>query len=187
MYLSYKADALMLRGDRDGAAKLIDEIVPLTREERLLLPLQILFPLATIVAFNTGAYEAAGDQAAKRAIDKNTRSYLKQIEKYGSRFAFRYPEALRHAGRFCWISGRKKAAMRYWRQGLKISERLAIKPELDRISFEVAKRLYVSGSRYRTMARRSPEHYAKQARDGFAELGLDVDIAELDAWGKGRE
>ena len=70
--------------------------------------------------------------------------------------------------------------MKYWKEGIAIGERLGTKPELGRISFEVAKYLSSPGSRVKTLGKLGPEHYAKRARELFTEIGIDVDLMELD-------
>lgn len=165
-------------------AEAIEELVPLLSRERFPLPLQILMPLDSVLLFNLHAYRAEKDAVRRKAILTDTRPILKRIGKYGPKFIFRHPEALRHAGTFCWVTGRPKAAMRYWKEGLGIAERLSVKPEIGRICFEVAKAFSDAKSRHKTLAKLGPEHYAKRAGEVFTEIGLDVDLKELDEWEK---
>ena len=63
-------------------------------------------------------------------------------------------QALRLAGTFCWLVGQRERALRFWKEGLTIGERLGTRSE----------------------------PYAKRARELFVEVGLEVDLKELDVW-----
>ena len=104
---------------------------------------------------------------------------------HGPKYMFRYPEALRLAGAFCWLTGKQRTALKYWKEGLAIGKKLGLKPDLGRISFEVAKRLSSAESRYRTLEKLGPEHYARTAREIFTEFGLELDMEEVKAWEQG--
>ena len=172
----------MLRGDMQAAAHIIDEIVPLIREERFLFPLQVLGPLTSILSFNIHSYASAKDDGKRKEVLKKTLSVLKQVRKYGPKFIFRYPEALRLAGTFYWLTGKQGAARKCWKEGLAIAGKLGLKPELGRISFEVAKRLTGPESRQKSLSNLGISHYVKTAREIFTEIGLDVDLKELEDW-----
>jgi tetratricopeptide (TPR) repeat protein len=185
LFLAYKTDALMMRGNMQEAAVLIDEMVSLIQEEKFVIADQILPPLMSMLSFNIHSYNLAKDEKKRKEILKKSNHLLKQIRKYGPKLIFRYPEALRLSGTFCLLAGRQSEALKYWQEGLALGERLGTKPEFGRISFEVAKYLSSPGSRVKTLGKLGFEHYAKVAREIFVEIGLDVDLKELDEWERG--
>ena len=180
LYLAFKTDALILRGDLPAAAALIDEMESLIREEAFLAPSQVLSPLMSMLAFNIHACAATVDAREKRGIIRRTRRLLRLIGKYGPRQAQRYPEALRLSGSFLYLCGRRKAALGCWEKGLELAERLGTRPELGRLCFELAKVTRDHGSRPASPEATASVAYATRARELFTELDLAVDLAELD-------
>ncbi len=185
IYLSFKANAFMIRGNMQEAAKIIAEITMLINEEKLHLPLQIISPLMSFLWFNTISYRDAAEKIERRRIVKKTFPLLKEIGRYGPKYVYKYPEALRLAGTFCLMTGRKRSALRYWKKGFAIGELLGAKPELGRICFEVAKFLADPKNRVRSFNKLTMEYYVKKSRDIFTEIGLEVDLKELNDWETG--
>ena len=165
LFAAYKADALMLRGDMEAAAPVVDEIEELVAKDRIPLPLQVLPPLMSIVSYNTWRYVSANSAGERARILKETRPVLKKIRGYGPKYMFRYAEALRLSGTFQWLAGKQRAALALWKEGLTVGKRLGLKPELGRINFEVAKRLSSPESKSRTLDALPVEAYARTARE----------------------
>jgi hypothetical protein len=117
---------------------------------------------------------------------KETRPILKDLLKHGRKYAHRYPEALRLAGTFMWLTGRHGRAFALWSEGLRIGRELKLRPELGRIEFEVAKGLSSPEGRRKTLDKLPAASYAKSARETFSELGLDVDLRDLEKWERAR-
>jgi class 3 adenylate cyclase/tetratricopeptide (TPR) repeat protein len=186
IFLAYQADALMARGDLRDAKPVIDEMARLLAKDRIPLPLQALPPLMTLLSYNTRRYLLAKDEAERSGLRKETRPVLKAIRRYGPKYAFRYPEALRLAGTFAWLTGRQSKAFALWSEGLRVAGDLRLRPELGRIGFEVAKRLSSPGCRRKTLDKLPASSYAAASRKLFSEIGLDLDLQELEDWEKAR-
>jgi len=182
IFLAYKADAIMARGDIRDAKPVIDELATLMAKDRIPLPLQALPPLMSMLSYNIYRYVRAQSADERSKLLKETRPILKGIRRYGPKYAFRYPEALRLAGIFEWLTGRQRKAFALWNEGLRIGRELDLKPELGRIGFEVAKRLSSPECRRTIHGMLPAESYAKASRDLFSEIGLDDDLRELEAW-----
>jgi class 3 adenylate cyclase/tetratricopeptide (TPR) repeat protein len=186
LFVAYKADAIMARGDMRDAKPVIDELVALVAMDRIPLPLQVLPPLMSILSYNTRRYACAESAAERSRLLKGTRPILKGIRRYGPKYAFRYPEALRLAGTFLWLTGRQGRAFALWSEGLRIGRDLKLKPELGRIGFEVARRLSSPGCRRKTLDKLPAASYAQISQELFSEIGLDVDLRELEDWERER-
>jgi tetratricopeptide (TPR) repeat protein len=186
IFVAYKANAIIARGDTRDAKPVIDELAALVAKDRIPLPLQVLPPLMSMLSCNIRRYVCADDASERSKVLKETRPILKGIRKYGPKYAFRYPEALRLAGTFAWLTGRQWRAFALWSEGLRIGRDLNLKPELGRIGFEVAKRLSSPECRRKTLDRLPAAAYAKASRELFSEIGLDVDLQELEDWESAR-
>ena len=153
IFVAYKADAIMTRGDMRDAKPVIDELAALAAKDKIPLPLQALPPLMSMLSYNTSRFACAESADERSKLLKETRPILKAIRRYGPKYAFRYPEALRLAGTFEWLTGRQWRAFALWNEGLRIGRHLNLKPELGRIGFEVAKRLSSPECRRKTHGR----------------------------------
>ncbi len=182
LFVTYKADALMLGGKMREAAAVVGEISALITKDRIPLPLQVLPPLMSILSYHTWRYVSACTAAERAQILREARPVLRGIRRYGPKYVYRYPEALRFAGTFHWLAGKHRKAFRLWQEGLAIGIRLGLKPEVGRIDFEVAKGLASAQSKRKTLDKLPSAEYARAARELFAETGLSVDLKELEDW-----
>jgi hypothetical protein len=89
---------------------------------------------------------------------------------------------MRLVGNYWWLRGRKRRAFRFWTEGLVVAEKLAINPEVARISFEVAKALADPKGGARALNGQDSDFHAERARSQFEQLGLAADLQELEKW-----
>jgi class 3 adenylate cyclase/tetratricopeptide (TPR) repeat protein len=182
IFFAYKADAIMASGDMRDAKPVIDEMAALLAKDRIPLPLQALPPLMTLLSYNTRRYMYAEGAADRSRLIKETRPVLRAIRRYGPKYAVRQPEALRLAGTFMWLTGRQGRAFALWREGIRIARELNLGPELGRLGFEVAKSLSSPECRRKTLDKLPAASYAKESRELFSRIGLDVDLREVVDW-----
>ena len=182
LFTGYKADACIALGNIHEAAPIVTKVHELIAKDRIPLPLQVLPPLMSLLRYNIWRYASAENAGQRIRVVRESRSVLKKIGRYGPKYTLRYPEALRLAGTFHWLAGKRRTAFALWRKGLEIGKKLGLKPELGRISFEIAKRLSGPESKRRRLDTLPAVAYAKAARELFVGIGLNVDLKELADW-----
>lgn len=84
-------------------------------------------------------------------------------------------EALRLSGTLSWLEGRRRRALKHWKNALQLGESLGARPELARTRVAIARHLEpgmeVAGS--------SAHEHLRRAREEFTGLDLQWDLAKL--------
>lgn len=97
-----------------------------------------------------------------------------------AKFAWIRPEVAATIGRMQWTRGRHRSALRHFARGLAEAERLGMRPEAARIRVQVASRLLAAGAPPAFQGIAASDLLAAARRE-LADLGLDWDLARLDA------
>jgi tetratricopeptide (TPR) repeat protein len=119
--------------------------------------------------------DASYDQYAKEA-----RMWGKKSLKVSKTFKSDRVEAMRHMGLYHWLTGKKYAALKWWRLSVETGEAFNMKPELSRTYFEIGKRLSEPNSPYQELNGISAAEYLNKAKTMFEEMDLQWDLEQLE-------
>jgi len=104
----------------------------------------------------------------------------KTVSHTGKKVALERTEAYKLMGRYYWLIGKQKKALKWWDRSIKEGERLGARVELSRAYFEVGKRLLESQSKYRQLNGIDAQGYLEKAKTLFEEMDLQWDLDDLD-------
>ncbi len=180
--LAYKADALMQEGNWDGAGMVLREASVLIAREGLATPAQTLEPAMAILEWRCEGAKAGRGWTVEFRGAMRTGRLARLVERHGRKMSYLFPKSMRLVGNYWWLRGRKRRAFRFWTEGLVVAEKLAINPEVARISFEVAKALADPKGGARALNGQDSDFHAERARSQFEQLGLAADLQELEKW-----
>ena len=108
----------------------------------------------------------AGDAA--REVMKNSRKVVSNRA-----------EAYRLLGRYCWLLGEQKKALRWWNKSIGWCEQYGSRLELPRTFMEIGRRLNENRSKYKTLNGAGPEKYLADAGGMFGDMDLLWDLDKL--------
>ena len=86
-------------------------------------------------------------------------------------------------GRYYWLFGKQKKALRWYSKSSEEGQRLDARPELARTYFELGKRLQDPGSKYHYFNGLDAGGYLEKARSLFEQMGLEKDLEEMEKLG----
>jgi hypothetical protein len=80
-----------------------------------------------------------------------------------------------------WLAGRTQQALQWWRRSLAVAGRLGTRPEEARTAQEAGLRLSAGAGAPGAIECREADAWLDTARRTFSELGLEWDLARLEA------
>lgn len=181
-YLSLKARAHMLLGDKEGAEmcfKYQEEM----KSNTLLIPYYLSNYVAARSIYSVSCLEEAvknGDNPRIHQLSKESRKWVMQAMKASRKFKRDRVEVLRLMGTRSWLIGEHKRALKSWGDSIETGERLKIKTDLSRTYFEVGKRLSEPNSPYKKINGIGASDYLNKARAMFEEMDLQWDLEQLE-------
>jgi len=188
---TFKARALLLNGDIDGAKECLDYLESLTRE-MVLIPFYISDTCIAQFMFDMRQLEDvinAGDNSRFKVFRRKAKQSGKEALKISRKFKRDRTEALKLTGTYWWLLGKPQKAIRRWKKSIDMGERLDAKLELSRTYFEVGKRLSLPspsgrGAGGEGLAKKiiglTPEECLDRAETMFREMDLQWDLTELE-------
>jgi class 3 adenylate cyclase/tetratricopeptide (TPR) repeat protein len=178
---AYKARALLLSGEIEEARDCL-EYLETIRGEIPLAPIYLSDYL--IGRFTCALY---GLENALKMGDTSYDKYVKESSLWGmeslkvcKKCNRDRVEAKRHMGTFHWLTGKKRAALKWWRMSIETGEAFNMKPELSRTYLEIGKRLSEPNSPYRELNGVSAAEYLNKAKTMFEEMDLQWDLEQLE-------
>jgi tetratricopeptide (TPR) repeat protein len=120
---------------------------------------------------------AASGESAGRAVLARARKSRRDALRATRSVASQRTETLRLAGTLAWLAARRREARRQWMESIRFGEQIGARPELARTWLEVSRRLAPEEK----LAGIAASEYRRRARATFEELGLDWDLARVDA------
>jgi len=182
-YLGYKGDLQILINDIDGAEKTLRQALEICRELGLMPPFAEQPYLLSRFFWDTRLLEESIFPNNKSSISK----YSKQASKSGKRllqnskkFALHRPKAFCLLGRYYWLIGNQKRAVKWWKRAIKEAVRLGQRPDLARTHMEIGKRFLEEKSKYKELNGIGAEEYLEKAQAMFQEMNLQWDLNELE-------
>jgi hypothetical protein len=104
----------------------------------------------------------------------------KAAVKNSAKWAPNLTETLRFMGRYYWLVGRRRQALKWFVKSIKEGERLGARPELSRTYFEVGKCLLEFNTNRKELNGLSAKEYLKKAETMFREMDLQWDLEQMD-------
>jgi len=183
MFLGCKAELPILLKDYDGVEGTFSHIKEISKKQAFVPPmvkepylwsrfsLDIRLFEESILSNNKSNFSKYRKQACKSG---------KKLLQNSKKFAVRRTGALRLIGRYDWLIGNQKRAVKFWKRAIAEGERLGARPEIARTYMEIGKRFLEGNSRYNKMNGISANEYLEKARSMFQEMDLQWDLDELD-------
>jgi len=104
----------------------------------------------------------------------------KAAVKNSAKWAPNLTESLRFMGKYYWLVGKRRQALKWFVKSIKAGERLGARPELSRTYFEVGKCLLEPNTHQKELNGVSAKEYLKKAETMFREMDLQRDLEDLD-------
>jgi tetratricopeptide (TPR) repeat protein len=177
---AFKARALILSGEIEEARDCFEYLETMSGE----IPLAPMFLSNYLIGrfmFALHELEKAvkmGDASYKKYAQE-ARMWGKKSVKVSRNLKSDRVEAKRYMGTFHWLTGKKHAALKWWRLSVETGEAFKMKPELSRTYFEIGKRLSEPNSPYRELNGISAAEYLNKAKRLFEEMDLKWDLEQL--------
>ena len=178
---THKARALLLSGEIEQARDCF-EYLETIRGEIPLAPWYLSdYPMGRFMIALYGLEKAvkAGDASYSKHAQE-ARLWGKKSLKVCKKLNRDRVEAKRYMGTFCWLTGKKRDALKWWRLSVETGEAFNMKPELSRTYFEIGKRLSEPNSPYRELNGISAAEYLNKAKTMFEEMDLQWDLEQLE-------
>jgi len=182
--LSAKAKAQTLLGDVEAAEQTLRHAAELMASSAPVPPFHASAYHRSRLLFDVSELERAEtmDAGQRRRWRARTRKSARAAMRSAGRVAWRRTEVFRLAGRYRWLAGDRRAAMRLFLRSLEAGHALGARPEVARTYEELGLRLLEGGEAF------SAEHEdldarrcLGRARETYRALGLAGDLTRLDA------
>ena len=186
MHLGFKAEALILLNDHEGAEESLSQAKAIYEKQKLLMPLfaapylavrfladihPLEMTIRSEIPSNLAHLRKQAYQAGKAAL-RNSRKYAPYRTKI-----------FRLMGLYYWLIGKQGKALTWWTRTIREGERLGARPDLARTYFEVGKRLLEPHSKYKELNGISAKEYLDKAEKLFREMDLEWDLEQLERAG----
>jgi tetratricopeptide (TPR) repeat protein len=89
-------------------------------------------------------------------------------------------ESFKLMGVYCWLIGKQRKSIQWWRKAIAEGQRLNARLDLSRTYYEVGKRLLEPKSKYKELDGIKAEEYLEKAKTMFEEMDLQWDLDELE-------
>ena len=182
-FLSLMTEAHLLSGDLEKAGVSLIHSDAIFYEQKIYAPFAISCYLVTRLMFDVEMLEHAlskDDPIAAERFKKAARERGKTAIKKMKRVALRRTKTFRLMGKYYWLIGKQRKALKWWAKAIQKGEALGARPDLSRTYFEVGKRLLEDGSRYKQLNGITAQEYLEKARGLFEEMDLQRDLKELE-------
>jgi len=182
--LSAKAKAQTLLGDLEAAEQTLGHAAELMASSAPVPPFHASAYHRSRLLFDVSGLERAETMEAgqRRRWRARTRKSARAAMRSAARVAWRRTEVFRLAGRYRWLAGDRRAAVRLFQRSLEAGQALDARPEIARTYEELGLRLLEGGKAigavHEDLDARS---CLARARETYRALGLAGDLTRLDA------
>jgi class 3 adenylate cyclase/tetratricopeptide (TPR) repeat protein len=179
--LGSKAKIEILLGEREAAAETLQRAAKIVRRPGFLLPFHLSGYLLAVFWLDLLELEdavAGGRRTGTWRLRRRARRSGRRAVRKAHKVAWQRPETYCLYGRWAWLAGRRRKALRWWGRSVDAAEQLGTQPELGRTYLEIGRRLdeEPGGRNFRGM---NAERCFEQAFDIFDALGLHWDLERL--------
>ncbi len=186
--LGKKAKAQILSGDFDGAKKSLEragEIMARIGKGKL-APMLTVYYLTYTFWYYVDSLEKRLSGNGMRYSDNDLKALAKRALKAGQqaikisrKVAETRSEAHLLMGKYFWITGNQRRALKFWKEGIRAAQQLGAMPDVGRIYREVGTRLLERESQFRNFDGLPPQECLARASNIFQELDLEQDIGAV--------
>ncbi len=183
--LSAKAKAQTLRGDLEAAEQTLGHAAELMTSSAPVPPFHASAYHRSRLLLDVSGLERAQtlEPGQRRRWHARARGSARAALRSAGRVAWRRTEVLRLVGRYRWLTGDRRAAMRLFLRSLEAGQRLGARPEIARTYEELGRRLLERSDAPNALpAGLDAGRCFERARETYQALGLAGDLARLDAF-----
>ncbi len=187
--VSFKTSLQVMLGDMRGAEESLRNLEKIKAEINIVPYFLSTFYLCR-VRFDLQELEDAiwnGDKPHAGRAGKSALKTARKLVRNSWRIAADITESYRLMGRYYWLVGNQKKALKAWKRGIKEGERLGARLELSRLYGEVGRRLSEKTSHDQELNGLRARGYLKKAKAMFEEMDLSWDLNDLDRECRGFE
>jgi hypothetical protein len=189
MALGFKAEALILLNDHEGAEESLSQARAYYIKHKLLMP--VFAAPYLVVRFLADIHQL---ELAIHSENFSTLAHFrKQVNQSGKaaarnsrKYAPYRTKIFRLMGLYYWLIGKQGKALKWWNRTIQEGERLGARPDLSRTYFEVGKRLLEPQSKHRQLNGIDARDYLERAEKLFQEMELEWDLEQLERVRTGR-
>jgi tetratricopeptide (TPR) repeat protein len=182
IYFCRRAQAQILLNDMDGAKESLANARKIIDQHKYLMPvLSMQYFISQFMADVILLKDAfiSKDRKNLSKLKKKARLSGKKALNTSKKFAVHSVEALRLMGKYYWIIGNQKKALKWWDRAIKTGEELGARPDLSRTYLEIGKSLLEPTSNHKELNGITANAYLEKARIMFEEMDLQWDLNEL--------
>ncbi len=184
--MAFKAESQILLSDWDGANESLSQAKAIYDRQKRIIPVAAAPYLAAHLLFNIHRLEQAvlsGDSSNLAPIRKQAYQSGQAAVRNSRKYAPYRTKIFRLMGRYYWLVGKQRQALKWWARTIREGERLGARPDLARTYFEVGKSLIEPQSNYRELNGLSAQEYLDKAEKLFREMDLQWDLEQLERVG----
>jgi len=180
--LGTQSQIFLMKNDLSLVKESLDKSIPLISNEDIVAPYYYSSYLMGVFLYNIARLEEA-TRIEHTAINKYKKEVLKSGKKVirnSKKVASERTRAFLQMGKYYWIIGKQKKAIKWWNKSINEGNRLGARPDLSRTYFEVGKRLSEPQSNFRELNGMTANEFFEKAKMLFEEMNLQYDLDELD-------
>ncbi len=181
--LGWKAEALILLNDIDGAKRYIHQGQQIIDQDKLTPPHVISVYITAQFGLDIQLLKRSlisGDETDFSNLKKNAYKSGKTALRKLKNYAILRIKNFRLMGEYYWLVSNQRKAFKWWDQAIKKGEKLCARPDLSRTYFEIGKALLDPKCNRTDWNGISGKEYLSKARRMFQEMDLQYDLDELD-------
>jgi hypothetical protein len=181
--LGWRAAADLLLRDITSAQDSLKESEEIRGRQAFCAPWYLAGSLIAQFIFDLQLLEGAIADDSRSLVADFAKSALKSGKaavKNSAKWAPNLTETLRFMGRYYWLVGKRRQALKWFVRSITEGERLGARPELSRTYFEVGKCLLEPNTHQEELNGVSAKEYLKKAETMFREMDLQWDLEDLD-------
>jgi hypothetical protein len=179
--LGTRAKVETLVGNHARARDTLDEAAKVVAASSVVPPWHLAAYAVARLRHDVAGLDRARNGTTPRTLERQARASRRAALGLAGKVATQRTETYRLAGELSWVLGQPEQAFKWWTKSLAEGERLAALPERARTWAALGRRLSEANARRRLYEGKDAAAYLALAREAFTSLGLEWDLARLDA------
>jgi class 3 adenylate cyclase len=181
--VGWKAVTQVLLKDFPGAKDSLTQADEIRGKQALWIPFYIRSSLIAQFMLDLHLLEDAIGADSRSLVSEYTKAALKSGKaavKNSGKFAAHRTWNYQLMGKYYWLIGKQRKALKWFDKSIKEGERLGARPDLSRTYMEVGKCLLEPKSKYKELNGISATAYLEKAETMFKDMDLEWDLEELE-------
>ena len=181
--LGWKAVTQVLLKDTAGAEDSLTQAEQIRLKQTFWPPFYISSSLLAQFLLDLQMLEDAIGGDSRSLVSEYTKAALKSGKaavKNSGKFAAHRTWNYQLMGKYYWLIGNQRKALKWFDKSIKEGERLGARPDLSRTYMEVGRRLLEPKSKYKELNGITATDYLEKAETMFKDMDLEWDLEELE-------